>query len=128
MSYRIPYSTGAVRYRQTMPRASAKVSARMPDISNVLSEESEPRSRQPETARGYRCKSSTHLYLFFHYPKSRRLVVEFQNGERYMYENVSRTLFDGLIREDEKKSGSAGIYFYRYISGDPEKHPFKKLN
>ena len=129
MSYRVQDpATGQLRYRQTKPQATAKVySGRIPDVSSVLSGEAEPQSRMPEQAQGYRSQSSSHLYTFFHFPESRRLLVEFQNGDRYMYENVSRKLFQGLIREDETKGGGVGSYFYRFISGDPKKHPFKQL-
>lgn len=130
MSYRMQKPDGTLVYRQSKPpQATAKVySGRMPDVSSVLSGETLPKSGLLEKSKGYRCKSSSHLYTFFFFPESHRLIVEFQNGERYLYENVSKTLFEGLIEQDEKKGGSVGRYFYVWIAGKPEKHPFKKLD
>ena len=121
MSYRMQRNDGTVLYQHAPTRA--KVPEQMPNISGVLSGESANKKPSVEQAQAYRCSSS--LHTFFYYPESRRLIVEFGNGERFLYESVSETLYNKLICED--KEGDPTQYLYTWISSKPDKHPCKRL-
>lgn len=115
-------SEGTVIYRHGEPKAVAKVSSHMPDVSFVLSgESSKPSQDEGPIQYGRPRNDSSHVGRFAYRPTKRRLYVLFASGEEYVYENVSRRLFEGLM--DAK---SCGEYFHRYVN-DPEKHPFKKI-
>jgi hypothetical protein len=72
------------------------------------------------------CRDSSHLGKFLYVPDEKALLMKFQNGSVYQYEDVSPALYQGLLRCDEKGE-SVGEYFYRHISSDAKKHKVKQL-
>jgi hypothetical protein len=122
MSYRLQGQDGTIQYRHSTPRATASVRAnRIPDIGSVFSGETENIAEEGPLQYGRPRYDSAHLGRFAYRPAKRRLYVLFAGGEEYVYENISRRLFEGLMN-----SKSCGEYFHRYVN-DPEKHPFRKI-
>lgn len=119
MSYRMVTKDGVVIYRHAPLKAEAK--PRPVDVSAILSNESNLSQDEGPIQYGRPRNDSSHVGRFAYRPTKRRLYVLFASGEEYVYENVSRRLFEGLM--DAK---SCGEYFHRYVN-DPEKHPFKKI-
>lgn len=63
---------------------------------------------------------SSHLSRVYYDPKSGKMIVRFQNGAEYLYENVGHEVFGALVAAD-----STGKAFNELVRGGTYK--FKKL-
>ncbi len=65
---------------------------------------------------------SSNIAALDHDPITLQLIVQFRNGNRYRYENVSVDTFHQMIKSD-----SVGSAFHKLIKCQPDAHPFSQL-
>lgn len=101
-----------------MPNATAKPNGyRPPDVSSILAKAGAPT--------WFTVKDSQHVGKFLYLPDEKKLRIKFLNDSIYEYENVSQTLYNGLLKADMNNK-SVGEYFHRHIAGK-KKHPVTKV-
>lgn len=120
-SYHKQNSDGSMIYRCSEPKATTPA-LHMPDVSAFLSETRQFVEDEGPIVFGRPHNDSSHVGRFAYRPAKRRLYVLFKGGEEFVYEGVSRRLFEGLMN-----AKSAGEYFYRYVGSTPEQHAFRRL-
>jgi len=104
--------------------ATATPRREMPDVSGVLSGESKSRVSEARKLVWHRVQDSSHLGRFCFDPVKSSLRIRFQDGSIYQYANCSKTIYEGMLRADQRGE-SVGEYVARYLKN--ERHPFTKI-
>ena len=67
--------------------------------------------------------SSSNIDAINYKPKKEIMIVRFNSGDEYEYENVPEVLYLEILN-----ASSVGSKFYWTVRDDPSSYPFRKVN
>lgn len=70
--------------------------------------------------------SSSFIHSLSHEKKTNTLLVRFNSGQSYYYDNVPRNVYKEILACDKKDGASVGKTFYSLVRQD-DRRPFKKV-